>query len=445
MASKFTTAKNAAIKLLSLMDEEDYVCLVTFSGDIKVKTAQKVRECKQDLIAYIDGLSTDHGTDLGMGLEEALKAIRALNLSENQVMVISDGFSFDNEKVAIEVAADLYAQGATVSAIDTFVYSDGSGGQTQLQAVVNAGKGGKYYEIMRPEDVEGVVFGDMADDVSDVTIEQDVSVNIVKYREGIVNGMSTVPTVSGFITSLAKYDATVPLTVTYKKDNGHQETVPLYAYRSHGNGKVVCFTSDLTGNWTRHWTDEDRATFLSNMLVSNTPHERLDCPFTVNLEKSTYEAYIEVVPSILNPAATTTIKITYPNGRNIKRTLTFDSTKYFYTLATEEVGTYRIDVTYSYDDHEYTTDLTFDIPYMPEYDAFASFDKFHVYEFMRSYGTISVDAIPNLEHNEHEITTYKQSFSIPLFIAAVALFVADIFVRKLRAKRKKNARKVKKT
>lgn len=444
MASKFTTAKNAAIKLLSLMDEEDYVCLVTFSGDIKVKTAQKVRECKQDLIAYIDGLSTDHGTDLGMGLEEALKAIRALNLSENQVMVISDGFSFDNEKIAVEVAADLYAQGATVSAIDTFVYSDGSGGQTQLQAVVNAGKGGKYYEIMRPEDVEGVVFGDMADDVSDVTIEQDVSVNIVKYREGIVNGMSTVPTVSGFITSLAKYDATVPLTVTYKKDNGHQETVPLYAYRSHGNGKVVCFTSDLTGNWTRHWTDEDRATFLSNMLVSNTPHERLDCPFTVNLEKSTYEAYIEVVPSILNPAATTTIKITYPNGRNIKRTLTFDSTKYFYTLATEEVGTYRIDVTYSYDDHEYTTDLTFDIPYMPEYDAFASFDKFHVYEFMRSYGTISVDAIPNLEHNEHEITTYKQSFSIPLFIAAVALFVADIFVRKLRAKRKKNARKVKK-
>ena len=444
MASKFTTARSAAIKLLSLMDEEDYVCLVTFSGDIKVRTAQKVGACKQDLIAYIDGLSTGHGTDLGMGLEEALKAIRALNLSENQVMIISDGFSFDNEKVATEVSADLFAQGATVSAINTYVYSDGDDGKKMLQDVVSQGEGGKCYEIMKPEDVEGVVLGDMADDVSDVVIEQDVPVNIVKYREGIVSGMSTVPTVSGFITSLAKYDATVPLTVTYKKDNGHQETVPLYAYRAHGNGTITCFTGDLAGSWTRHWTDEEKATFLSNMLVSNTPRERIDYPFTVHLEETAYDAYVEVIPSILNPAATTVIKITYPNGRSIKRTLTFDSTKYFYTFATEGVGTYRVDVIYSYDDHEYMADLTFDIPYMPEYDAFAGFDRFHVFEFMRSYGTISEDTIPDLSHDENEITTYKQSFSIPLFIAAVVLLVLDIFVRKLRAKRKSKPKKLKK-
>ena len=138
------------------------------------------------------------------------------------------------------------------------------------------------------------------------------------------------------------------------------------------------------------------------------------------------------------------ITITYPNGRSIKRTLPFDSSRYFYTLATEDVGTYRIDVTYSYEDHEYTSGVTLDIPYLPEYDAFAGFDKFHVYEFMRSYGTISADAIPNLENDPNEITTYKQSFSIPLLIAAIVLFLADIFVRKLRAKRKKKPAKVKK-
>ena len=64
-----------------------------------------------------------------MGLEEALKAVKSLNLTQNQVMVISDGFSFDSERTAVEVSKDLFDAGATVSAIDAYIYSDGDGGK----------------------------------------------------------------------------------------------------------------------------------------------------------------------------------------------------------------------------------------------------------------------------------------------------------------------------
>ena len=447
MASKFTIAKTAAIKLISIMDDDDYVYLIPFDGDIRFNTPtptpKKVKDCKQELITYIDSLTTGHGTEMGIGLEEALKTIRAMNLSENQVMLISDGFSFDSERDAVEVAADLFNTGTTVSAINTFINSDGQNGRTKLQNVVNAGEGGKYYEISTPERVEDVVFGDMANDVGNVIVEKDAGVNIAKYKDSIVQGFSKLPTVSGFIISMEKYDATVPLTVTYQKANGYQETVPLYAYRSHGNGRVASFTGSLSGEWTKYWSNEDKSRFVSNMFVSNTPGERIDYPFALNMERTEYDAYIQIVPSILNPSATTTLKITYPNGKTATKTLTFDSTKYFYTLTTDSTGTYTVDVTYSYEGHTYTASTSFEVPYLPEYNAFATFDKFNIYRFMRGNGSTMVGEIPSLENDKNEVTTYKLSYVIPLLIAAVALFVIDILIRKLRFRKKKASTKPK--
>ena len=443
MASKFTIAKEAAIQLLSILDDNDYVSLVTFSGEVNLKAPARVGDCKASLAAYIASLSTDHGTDMAMGLEEALKTVLALKMTDNQVMVISDGFSFESERGAVDVATDLYAAGATVSAIDTYIYSDGTGGRDLMKAVVNAGVGGRYYEIMRPEDVSGVVFGDMADDVGDVIVEKSSTVNIARRGDAVLSGITSLPAVSGYVLSLAKYDAIVPLTVSYVKDNGYQETVPLYAYRAHGNGRVASFTSALSGAWSSGWSEGDKSLFLGNVFDSNVPKERIVRPFTVNMTVGEYDAYVELVPSVLDPQAVATMKITSPLGRTVTRTLAFDSSKYFYSFDTGAVGSWKMTVTYKYGDREYTEQLSFYIPYLPEYNAFATFDKFTVYEFMRGMGSVTEDGIPSLENDKNEITTYKQSFIIPLLIAAAVLFIIDIVLRKLKIgkKRPKGVRK----
>ena len=440
MASKFTTAKTAAIKLLSILGDDDYVSLVTFSGEIKVETPKKVSACRQDLIGYIDSLTTDHGTDIGLGLEEALKTIKALNLAENQVMLISDGFSFDSTRDAVEVSAELYSAGATVSAINTYIPADGTGGRATLRNVVNAGSGGKYYEISRPEDVEGVVFGSVADDIGDVIIEKDAQVNIARYNDAVVKGFTSMPMVSGYIISMETYDATVPLTISHLKPGGYTETMPLYAYRSHGNGKVASFTSSISGNWTKYWSAEDKSRFINNVMESNTPKVRIDRPYSVNIERSDLDAYVEIVPSVLDPAAKTTLKITFPNGKTTTRELAFDARKYFYTIATETTGTYRIEITYSYDEQTFTSVETFHIPYLPEYNMFASYDTSKIYDFMRGNGTITEwnpgdpkkQNVPSLKNDKNEISTYQVSYRIPLLIAAAALFVVDIIVRKFK-------------
>ena len=164
--------------------------------------------------------------------------------------------------------------------------------------------------------------------------------------------------------------------------------------------------------------------------------ERVDYPFTVTVDKNEYNSYVEIVPSILNPEAKVTISVTLPNGKTTKKALAFDAKKYTYSFATGKVGTYKISITYEYEDYNFVANDYFEIPYLTEYNAFATFDKFEVYEFMRGNGEVLVDEIPNMENDKNEITTYRVSFVIPLLTAAVILFVIDVFVRKLKIKRK---------
>ena len=223
--------------------------------------------------------------------------------------------------------------------------------------------------------------------------------------------------------------------------NESQQTIPLYAYRMHGNGKVSSFTSSLSGSWTRNWTDDVKEKFVSNMLISSTPTKRVDHPFTLDVIYNEFNATIDLIPSVLNPLATTTLRITTPDGRTVTRNLSFDSKKFSYAMTTNMVGTYWIDATYSYDDVSYNTATSFDIPYLPEYNAFATFDRFTLYEFMRDNGEVAVDGLPNMENDPDSLTTYKVSYVIPLLLAAIVIFVADVFVRKLRIKKKNQLRK----
>ncbi len=448
-ASKFTIVKNTAIQLLSVMEEQDKVCLVTFWGETQVTEPATVKDCKQDLIAYIDQLSTKHGTDIGLGLESALQMVNDQKLEENHVILISDGFSFADADQARDAAYRLGLSGATFSAINPYIENEGSTGRQMLTSIVAQCPGGKYYEISRPSDVNSMVFDTVANEIADFIVEKDSPVIITRYKnEPVISGFSSFPSVSGYMISMAKYDATVPLSITYLKQNGLQQTIPLYAYRTHGNGRVASFTSGLSdsdgtveGGWTRHWTEEQKKTFVTNLLSSNIPAERLEDPYTVTVDVGEYETYFELVPALLDPDATVTLRITYPNGRRFTRELAFDSQKYFYTLETPIAGVYRLEITYTTEDTVYKTAKRLELAYLPEYDAFATFDRYCVYEFMRDNGSITEDGIPSLESDENELTTYRMSYAVPLLIAAIVLFLIDILLRKLRIGKKVKERK----
>ena len=159
------------------------------------------------------------------------------------------------------------------------------------------------------------------------------------------------------------------------------------------------------------------------------------------MEQTDYNAYVELVPAVIDPLASASMKITFPSGRAITRSLTYDGSKHFFTFGTEEVGTYRLSISYVTAENTYVYNTEIELAYLPEYDMFASFDKYNVYQFMRDNGATTVGEIPSLKTDMSEVSLYKQSYVIPLLIAASALFVVDIVVRKLRINRAKSKQK----
>ena len=258
--------------------------------------------------------------------------------------------------------------------------------------------------------------------------------NIEVFRDETVEGILSLPNVSGYVNSKAKLDATMVLSVDYQKNASTTVAVPLYSYREHGNGRVATFTSSLSGDWLENWGDADKAAFFGNVLVTNTPTERIDYPYTLTVEYGGDSSTIEIVPSDLNPTAVASVKITAPDGTVAEQQLVFDLNRYFTSFDTPDTGKYNIEITYSYGTHSFSSINCFNVPYYSEYDAFAVFDVASIHKFMRGIGQISTDGTLNLETDKNKVDTYELNFRIPLLIIAVVLFVVDVAVRKMKWK-----------
>ena len=191
-------------------------------------------------------------------------------------------------------------------------------------------------------------------------------------------------------------------------------------------------------------------------MLDATPTKKVDYPFTLTVTNTNFETNVEVRPSVSQLHSKTTLDVEFwEAGTNAYTKKSYNMAKgsgvYTYTYDSGAIGVYKIIVTYHYsyqrtegednNDAEYeevhTAEWFINRSYLPEYNAFESFDSAKIYDFMRGNGSIYIKEIPNLEHNKGEITTSMVSYRIPLLLAAIVLFLADIVIRKIRFKDKR--------
>ena len=159
------------------------------------------------------------------------------------------------------------------------------------------------------------------------------------------------------------------------------------------------------------------------MLVTNTPSERVDYPFDINVIYGGDRSTVEILPSHLNPRATAKIRITSPDGSVLERKLAFDLNRYFTSIETAETGKYHVEVTYTYGTHSFSAKSYFEIPYCPEYDSFTAYDITSVHSFVRGAGAVyTQDEAIDLAINKNEVDTYEYSYRIPLLIFGIVKF-----------------------
>lgn len=444
--SQLDMAKDAATKLVSVLEDDDCVIFLPFAGEILTeegyrpmklgdlyeneKTGDKM-SYRQYIYKQIREITPHNGTLIASSLKEAYKHTESLNYRESQVMIISDGesFSYEEDNV-VELAKEMYeASDIVVSTISILTARNDP--RNMLDEVAEAG-GGKYYQVNRASDVAEVVFGEIADNFNESIIEKQTNVYIERFKDGTVEGILSLPDVYGFVNTDAKNDASLVLSVDYQKTPDTLVRVPLYAYREHGMGRVSSFTSSLSGGWLKDWSDSASSRFFDNMLSTNTPKEYIDYPFDITFTHGAGITFVEILPSYLNPRAKATVSVTTPDGQLTSKQLAFDKNGYYTEIKTPVLGRYDVKVTYTYGTHSFTAETYFNVSYFPEYDDFTAYDIGNIYAFMRNVGRVYTDGDVDLTIDKNEVATYEYSFKIPLLAAAVALLVLDIFIRKTR-------------
>ncbi len=427
--SRLRIAKQAAIQLLNMLDDDDYVMIVNFWGEINVLQSPTRAANREEIAKLIQAVEPYQGTMIGTALDKAGELMIDMAFDEKQIMLISDGMSYTLESdTPADVVEKLHDHGITTSVIHPAAREDGF---ETLYAIVAAG-GGSYFEIEREEDLLKIMFKDIANELTDSVVEGQTSVLIKREQDAMLDGLSSLPDIRGYTYAKAKASATTVLAVEFVKSSGNIIEAPLYAYWNYGNGRVASFTSTFTGEWTETWKNESGERFFENLLTANIPAERIDYPYTIHVDYDGSYSEVEIIPVVLDPNATLDVTITLPDDSSVTQRLTFDSARYFYRFETPMRGKYIIDITYAYADKSYDSEAVFNISYSPEYDSFAVFDPASLHAAIRNRGTVYEGTIPSLVNDDKEVATYTVRFTAPLMMVAVALYVIDIIIRKLK-------------
>ena len=426
MASRLIMTKEAAIQLLDIIQPTDHVAIVAFSGDVTVMQAPVPASNKGALIDMINAIEPSQGTFIGKSLSVANDLMKDLPYDDKQVMLISDGMSYSLENDSpVQMAQNLRKNGIRVSTINP---RSNEGASTLEQIAISGG--GKYYEIQDEEKIKEFIYDEMADVITETVIEAYSPVRIDKPNDDLLKSIGAIPNINGYVYSKHKPTSTTVLSVKYPNADVYS---PLYSYWKYGSGKVACLTTALSGKWALTWDESSNGfTFLSNVSTSITPSERIDYPYTLNVKFDGINASIEIVPATLNPYTTVEVTITAPDGTSETKLLTFDSTRYFCDFKTSQIGKYTIEVKYTNEDNVYLSETVIDIPYPPEYDCFALYDSSSLFSAIRDRGTVTESDVPEIVNDESRVATYTLSFALPFLIAAIALYIIDIIIRKLK-------------
>ena len=438
-------AKELSIGLINLLNDEDYVSIFKFDGEVESIYNGKSLKDRNEVIEVIKNFEVANGTVIGSGMQRAYEQIKNLQYSEKQVMLISDGITFgEDEYDPVQVAAQMYADEIVTSVFDVGRQGDGANGSNVVAELSAAKKRleniaaeghGKYYYSNNVEYLDDVTFGELADDMTVSVVTADTSVNVEIPRDDVLGGLdllnTKIPDVSGYVYSGIKPSATTVLTVNHMRASGRTVEKPLFAHWKYGYGKVATFTSSI-GEWTKRWDGDLKDSFCENLFETNVPTNKNANPYKVNVLREGSHTRVEAELSLPRLDASALVRLTLPNGEIIIEEMRFSGNSYYYEFDASEFGKYAIDITYLYNEREYSQYRAIHVCYIDEYDAFAQFDATELHRALDGRGTVSTDGNLKLTNSDKEVGKYVVSFAVPLLIAAAALFVIDIAIRKLK-------------
>ena len=423
-------AKEAAIACLDVLGPDDYVGVIGFNtanpADIQLIPMRPIDQ-KESVANQINNLQTASGTYYSNAINAVVSTITTFDKTElKHVIFLADGTT--NES-ATTIEGQVYPRinqmanrGITTSTIA--LGPDSVAATTYLVNFAKLGKG-EFYSVTDERLLKECMVKETTRVAGEYYNETKFT-PIIHNRTSAVAGINELPELGGFFGTKLKEGATMVLA---------HEGNPIYAEWTRGNGRVGSFTSDLSGNWSSAYFDNNLSgvRFIMNVVaglfpkVTSNDYDAIRAEFTQDNFTTRVSITTDVATNNLSA------QLISPDGS--KRALSIEKLSdrsFAGTFHMTQSGLYSIVIDNGTE--QFTAYTTFS--YSSEYDVFV--DETESFAFLESLsrngnGTMLFSA-ENLFGRQNETVERTSDLQLPLIITCIVIFLLDIFVRKFKIK-----------
>lgn len=259
--SKLDFAKEAAREVVRNLKDEDFAGVIGFdSSPFEVVKLGRIGDMRSQALERIGRLFPAQKTNLFPALDEGRRRLEAIGAGRKHMIILTDGKIPDADQSYLELVKQMRLSGITVSTV--LVGSDFDFGF--LKDMAERG-GGAFYQTSDPSSLPRIFLQDVRVRSGEKAQRDQKEFPVSIGPQGLLSTrISDYPELLGFSETKAKERAKVELQVRAQEGN-----FPLLASWTVGQGKVVAYTSDANGRWSRPWAGWTRfVPFWTDILES---------------------------------------------------------------------------------------------------------------------------------------------------------------------------------
>ena len=301
-SSKMDLAKEAAIRGVELLSEQDQVGVLAFDDTNRWAHEPAFLTDPQAVQVAIGGLNPGGGTAIYPAVEAAFQAIVPLEAKVKHILLLTDGLSSGGDYDGL--TQRMLQNGVSLSTIAIGSDADFA----LLRRLADLGRG-RYFEGNDPFEVPQMVMKDTQEVARAAIVEEPfrpTQVGASPILEGIDVGQ--MPPLLGYVSTTPKPTSQVLLV--------SKDVDPVLSEWQYGLGHVVAWTSDAKNRWAQDWlTWPDFSRFWAqvvkrtipnpvdrNLQVQITP-EGTTARITVDAvtDDKTYQNFLETRATVVDP------------------------------------------------------------------------------------------------------------------------------------------------
>ncbi|MFR1710517.1 MAG: VWA domain-containing protein [Clostridium sp.] len=417
--SKINLAKEAATRSLDNLRESDSIGVVTFNTEYSWAVPMQKLSNKEEVEEKISSIIAEGGTSIYSAVNEAYKKQKESNAKIKHIILLTDGQDGMGQNEYKDLINNIKNDKITLSTV-----SIGTDSNNQLLEWLSSNAGGRYYHSDMYTDVPRIFANEVLISTGEYLINEEFTPKISANHDILKNVIEDKK-----FTSLLGYVGTSMKSTATEIMSSHMDE-PILAAWQYGIGRVVSFTSDVNGKWSKNLLAFEKTPQLFSNIISWTMID-YDNSGSLNIVQEGSNAKVQYETN------------SYKGDKRVKGAYTFEENtteefemkqispgKYEGMVPMNKLGFYSFNITEEVQGKTIASQLGgFAYQYSPEYKfQEPSNSLLALVEDTEGKIISSVDDIYNIGSNKGY--TNKNITNL-LLIIAMLLFLFDITYRRL--------------